>query len=193
MIEIFLLVTAVSTDCFASAISLGSAGIRLPFRSALIISGTGTLFLGISVGFAEMLGTVIPESLCGVISSVMLVVLGIFNLLKNYISMLGAPQKGSTVELYFDGTAADRDNSKSISTKEAAALSVALSADSLVTGVSAGLGDMNIPLLCVCTFAAGLAAVVIGWKIGKKIVASFNIDLGWLCGVMLIILALVKI
>lgn len=192
MIKILLLVTAVSIDCFASAISLGSAGIKLPFRSALIISGMGTLFLGVSVGFAEMLGKIIPENLCEVISSAMFIVLGIFNLLKNYIGKLHTPQKGSTAELYFNGTAADRDASKSISAKEAAALSVALSADSLVTGISAGLEDMNIPLLCICTFTAGLAAVSLGWRLGKKIVASFDIDLGWLCGVMLIILAVVK-
>lgn len=139
-----------------------------------------------------MLDKIIPESLCGVISSVMLIALGLFNLLRNYIGRLLEKKGNNAVELYFDGTAADRDNSKSISPKEAAALSVALSADSLVTGISAGLGDMNVPILCVCTFAAGLVAVMAGWQLGRKIVASFDIDLGWLCGVMLIILAVVK-
>ncbi len=139
-----------------------------------------------------MLGMVIPENLCGIISSATLVTLGLFNLMRNYIGKLIAKKGNNAVELYFDGKAADRDNSKSISPKEAVALSVALSADSIVTGISAGLGDMNIPLLCVCTFIMGLAAVTVGWQIGRKIVASFDIDLGWLCGVILIILAIVK-
>ncbi len=192
MIEIILLVVAVSTDCFTSAIGLGGAGIKLPLRSVLIISGVGTLFLGISVGFAEMLETVIPQQLCEAISSLMLIALGLFNLLKNYIGRFLSKKKGGTIELYFNGRAADRDNSKSISSGEAVALATALSADSLVTGISAGLGDMNLPLLCVFTFLAGIASVSLGWRLGRKVVASFDIDLGWLCGAMLIILAAVK-
>ena len=191
MIKILLLVAAVSTDCFASAIGLGSAGIKLPFRSVLIISGTGTLFLGFSVGFAEMLCTVIPESVCGIIYSAALAALGIFNLLKNYIGKYLARKK-RPAPIYFDGTSADRDNSKSISPAEAAVLAVALSADSLITGISAGLGNMNLPLLCLLTFLAGIAAVSIGWRLGRKIITSLNIDLGWLCGAILIILAFVR-
>lgn len=192
MIKILLLVAAVSTDCFTSSIGIGGAGIKIPFRSALIISGVGTLFLGLSVGFAEMLSAVIPQTLCGVIYSITLIALGIFNLLKNYIGKFLKKKENKAVAIFFDGTAADKDNSKSISTKEAAALAIALSADSLVTGISAGLSDMNVPLLCVCTFIAGIAAVSIGWQLGRKIVSSFRIDLGWLCGAILIILGVIK-
>lgn len=190
MIKILLLVAAVSTDCFASAMALGSAGIKLPFRSTLIISGAGTLFLGISAGFAEMLCTVIPESLWGTIYSAALITLGVFNLLKNYIGKF-FKGKDTPAALCFDGTSADRDNSKSISPAEAVTLAVALSADSLVTGISAGLGNMNLPLLCLLTFLAGIAAVSLGWRLGRKIVTSLNLDLGWLCGVILIVLAFV--
>lgn len=195
MVKILLLVAAVSTDCFTSAVALGSAGIKLPFRSSLIISGVGTLFLGISVGFAEMLCTVIPESVCGIIYSATLAALGLFNLLKNYIGKFLTHKKDKSnnpAALYFDGTAADRDNSKSISPTEAIALAIALSADSLVTGISAGLGDMNVMILCLCAFLAGLAAVSLGWRLGRRLVASFDIDLGWLCGAILILLAFIR-
>ncbi len=193
MVKILLLVAAVSTDCFTAAVGIGSAGIKIPFRSTLIISSVGTLFLCISVGFAEMLSAVVPESICGIISAAALVSLGIFNLLKNYFGKLvSRKNRSSPASLYFNGAAADTDNSKSISPKEAIALSIALSADSLVTGISAGLGKMNLPLLCIGAFLAGIAAVSLGWRLGKKIVSSLNLDLGWLCGAMLIILAFVK-
>lgn len=190
MVRSLLFVAAMSTDCFASAMGLGSAGIKLPFRSTLIISGAGTLFLALSAGFAEMLCTVIPESLWGTIYSATLIALGVFNLLKNYIGKFFSRSNNPAV-LLFDGTSADKDKSKSISPAEAAALAVALSADSLVTGISAGLGNMNIPLLCALSFLAGIASVSLGWRLGRKVVTSLNLDLGWLCGVILIVLAFV--
>lgn len=189
MIRTIFFVAAMSMDCFTSAMGLGSAGIKVPFRSTLIISGTGTLFLALSAGFAEMLCTVIPESLWGTIYSATLIALGVFNLLKNYIGKFFS--RSSPATLLFDGTSADKDNSKSISPAEAAALAVALSADSLVTGISAGLGNMNMSLLCALSFLAGIASVSLGWRLGRKIVTSLNLDLGWLCGVILIVLAFV--
>ncbi|MBQ8787623.1 MAG: manganese efflux pump [Oscillospiraceae bacterium] len=195
MVKIFLLVTAVCTDCFAAAVGIGSAGIKIPFRSSLIISSIGTLFLCISVGFAEIIRLVIPENICGIISSLLLILLGIFNLLQNYFKkVINQKQldKSNPAALYFDGTAADTDNSKSISSREALMLSVALSADSLVTGVSAGLGKMNLPLLCGGALIAGVASISLGCCLGRKIVSSININLGWLCGAVLIILAFIK-
>ncbi len=195
MIKILLLITAVCTDCFAAAIGIGSAGIKIPFRSSLIISAVGTAFLCLSVGFAEILRIVIPENICGIISTVLLLSLGFFNLFSNCFKKMVDRKKlagSNPAALYFNGAAADMDNSKSISPKEAVVLSIALSADSLVTGISAGLGKMNLPLLCGGALIAGVAAISIGWRLGRKIVSSFNINLGWICGAVLIILAFAR-
>ena len=94
--------------------------------------------------------------------------------------------------MLFDGTAADKDNSKSISAKEAAALSVALSADSAITGVSTGLGEISLPLLLIMTFAAGLVSVTAGQALGRKAASAMDMDLGKLCGLILIVLAFVR-
>ena len=94
--------------------------------------------------------------------------------------------------LFFDGAAADTDNSKSISPREAVALAAALSADSLVTGVSAGLDDLNVPMLAAVSFAAGLLTISIGWRLGQKIASSQKLKLGRLCGAALIVLAFLK-
>ena len=57
-----LLVMAVSMDGFAAALGMGSSGIKIPLRSALIISFTGTLFLGVSVAFGDAAESFIPET-----------------------------------------------------------------------------------------------------------------------------------
>lgn len=197
MLKNILLIGALCIDGFAAAVGIGSAGIKIPFRSAVIISLIGTLFLSCSVAFAGVISLVLPLGSCRVISFLLLISLGIFNLFQNYFKALFSRRKRDTakndpVRLFFDGAAADTDNSKSISCREALALSVALSADSLVTGISAGLGEIDLPVLAAGVFAAGLLSVLIGWRIGRKLASALNINLGWLCGAVLIILAFLK-
>lgn len=201
MLKILLLTAAVCTDGFASAAGIGAAGIKIPAQSSVIISFTGALFLSCSAAFADLIGKFIPERVCGAVSFILLILLGLFNLFqerfKRLAERIGArsAQNGKSrnpAALFFDGSAADADNSKSISPREAVALAAALSADSLVTGVSAGLDDLNVPMLAVVSFAAGLISISLGWRLGRKIASSLKINTGWLCGAVLIVLAFLK-
>lgn len=201
MLKILLLTAAVCTDGFAAAVGMGAAGIRIPTQSSVIISFTGALFLSCSAAFADLIGKFIPEKVCGVVSFILLILLGLFNLFQERFRRLAekigtrSGKDGKTnnpAVLFFDGTAADADNSKSISPREAVALAAALSADSLVTGVSAGLDDLNVPILAVVSFAAGLLSISLGCRLGRKIASTLNINLGWLCGAVLIVLAFIK-
>lgn len=197
MLKILLLTAAVCTDGFAAAVGIGAAGIKIPAQSSVIISFTGALFLSCSAAFADLIGKFIPERICGAVSFVLLILLGLFNLFQEFFRRLAERLKnGGKVQnpavLFFDGTAADTDNSKSISPREAVALAAALSADSLVTGVSAGLNDLNVPILAVVSFAAGLLSISLGCRLGRKIASSLKINLGWLCGAALIVLAFLK-
>ena len=193
MLRIILLILAVSTDGFASAIGLGSAGIKVPFRSAAVISTVGTAFLTLSVCFADVLERFIPVSVCGIISSAVLILLGIFNLLHGVLKRktLKNQDKNTAIAVFFDGTKADTDHSKTISCKEALLLSAALSADSLVMGISAGLGEIMLVPLIVLSFAMGLGAVMGGAAIGKRMISGGDPDLQWLCGIILIVLAFI--
>ena len=196
MIKILLLVFAVSVDGFAAALGMGSAGIKIPFRSALVISFTGTLFLVLSAALSGAARFAVPERACGMISFILLTALGVFDLLKNFLKDLVFKNKNGSnnpAVLLFDRTAADKDGSKSISVKEAAALSVALSADSAVTGISAGFGSRGIALLAALSFAVGLLSVMIGQKLGKIAFSLINKDLGWICGAALIALAILNL
>lgn len=179
-------------DGFSAAVGIGSAGIKIPLRSAVMISFTGTLFLSVSVALAGAARIAVPEAVCSAVSFILLIALGIFNLFRNFFrKILSGTEKSreNPAMLLFDGTAADKDDSKSISVREAVALSIALSADSAVTGISAGLGNISLPILSAMTFAVGLASILIGWKLGSAAAKAFDADLGWLCGVVLIVLA----
>ncbi len=196
MLKNLLLILAVCTDSFAASVGLGSAGIKIPVKSALIISITGTLFLTLSVCFADIIETIIPNEICKMLSFILLIALGLFNLFRNVFKTALDKKKNKNnnnpVNIYFNETAADADNSKIISVKEALVLSVALSADSLVTGISAGFTGYNIPLLTIMTFAIGFTAIQTGSFIGRKISTVKKLNLSWLCGVILILLAFLR-
>lgn len=192
MIKSLLLVAAVCIDGFAAAVGIGSAGIKIPIRSAAIISLVGTLFLSVSAAFAGLLKYAVSAELCSRLSFILLMGLGIFNLFQNFFKNIlsrRGTKKGNPAMMFFDGASADTDNSKSISAKEALVLSAALSADSVVTGIGAGLGKISLPMLSILTFCAGLISIICGEKLGRKIVSTLRINLGWLCGTILIILA----
>lgn len=193
MIKALLLTIAVCTDSFAAAAGIGGAGIKIPFRSAAVISLVGTFFLTASAAASEVLKLCINSELFGVLSFGLLFGLGVFNLFQNFfkgiISKKLDGDKNSPAKLFFDETAADADNSKSISVREALALSVALSADSVVTGISSGSLELNLPLLSAVCFFTGVPAVLLGTLLGEKLQSALKINLGWLSGAVLIVLA----
>lgn len=93
------------------------------------------------------------------------------------------------LRLYLDDTAADFDNSKSLSTAEAAALSLAGSLDSAAIGLSSGISVTSPLLVSVFAIICGSAAILLGNLTGKKI-SSLNHDFSWVGGIMLILFAL---
>lgn len=195
MLKIFLLILAVCTDCFAAAIGLCSAGIKIPTKSTVIISIVGTISLTLSVYFADIIKTFIPVEICSMLSFILLVTLGLFNIFQNTVKHLLKKKElknNNPVNLFFNQTAADADNSKTISPKEALFLSIALSADSLVTGISAGFASYNIVILTVMAFIVGFCLIKAGCFIGTKIISSKKINLNWICGLMLILLAFLR-
>ena len=92
---------------------------------------------------------------------------------------------------YLDETKADCDSSKTLSSKEAVTLALALSADSLASGFGAGLGGANIIRIALISLAVGLASIVAGSFFGQK-AACKKPRLSWLSGAILIILGLFK-
>ena len=193
MLEIILLITAVSVDGFVSAIGISSAGIKIPWCSAIVISLTGTLFLGTAVFFSDYIAEFIPEQICSGISTAILVMLGILNLFHGSISRKSNEKScPKAVKMYFDGTQADKDLSKSISCAEAVILAAALSADSLVTGMGAGLDGMDIIPLLLFSAVSGVISICSGTYIGRHIIFTGKLNLQWIGGILLILLAFTK-
>lgn len=204
MLSAVLLIIAISIDAFAVSITYGIKKIKIPFVSAMIISLTGTGFLLLSLFLAKLVTNYIDKSICTILSIILLMTIGFTDLFQSSIKSYLRKHKGQAnvsfsvfnisfaVDIFLDETKADRDNSKTLSAKEAIMLAIALSVDSLATGFSAGLSITNILAQIVMCFFAGIIFCLAGRAIGEKIQAKSRIDLSWLSGVILIILAISK-
>jgi putative sporulation protein YtaF len=193
MFQLILLITAVTVDGFAAAVTMGGAGIRIPTRSAAVLALTGTAFLGISVFFADSLSLFVNPLVFKILSAALLTILGVINIFKARLRCLfEARIKGNSV-IFLDELRSDTDCNKIISVKEAVALSVVLSADSLATGAaSSAITEGIFPLTLICTYICGFSLVAAGNRLGMKMSCITKIDFEKICGVILIILAAVN-
>jgi len=63
----------------------------------------------------------------------------------------------------------------------------------LAVGFGVAMGNINTLALIICSYFTGVIAVIFGSYLGNKISKKTNLDLSWLSGVILIILAFSKI
>lgn len=205
MLQSLLLVLSLCLDTFVASIAYGADKIKIPFYSSIIINLICSLFLGISIFLGDILNNFIPINLATFFSFILLLSLGIYRIfevfLKKYIRKVSSKDKPITfkvfdfkfvLQIYADETKADYDNSKLLNAKEAFYLAVALSFDSLAVGFSSGLAYVNYTQVVLLCFLIGILCLILGSKFGRYFSNIIDINLSWLSGALLIILAFIK-
>ena len=204
MIETLLLVFTLSLDAFIASVAYGTNKIKMPFMSITIINITCSSFLALSLFLGSAIKKLIPEGITLLISFTVLMLLGVFYLLqslvKSYITKTSVLNKAIKlkisdliISIYIDETSADFDNSKNLNPKEALYLAIALSLDSLAIGLSNSLTNTNYIQIIFLSLFSGMIAVWSGLLMGRKLVEKSNINISWLSGIILIVLAIMKI
>jgi len=206
VLESILLVLVLSIDAFAASIAYGLNDIKIPIRSILVIDFICAFFLGLSMLIGSMFRMLIPERILIIISFFILLSLGIYYLFEGIVKanlekVLKSNRKikvnvfnlGLIVEIYVDQTKADINFSKDLSSKEALYLGAALSLDSIAVGFGSGIMDINYLQVVIFSLIFGIIAIWGGLLVGRKFALNTKIDLSWLSGIILIILAISKI
>lgn len=202
MIESLLLVIALSLDSFATSTAYAASGIRIPLRAGLILAAVSSAVLGLSLSASLLIQQWISPMACTVLSFALLAAMGLGCLCQSYIKdrlrkradnrkqmQFKISNIGFVLDIFLDETKADAGDSKTLSCKEAFALSIALSIDSLATGIGSGLAMDNHMLLVGLCFAFTLAAVLLGKCIGGKLARMLKHNLSYLSGALLLVLA----
>jgi len=201
-LEALLLAAILSIDIFAVSFAYGSSKIKIPLKSIMIITIIGSIILGLSIYLGASFLPFIPEGLAEALSFGILFMLGLAKIFDSVIKRLIRKRSDSLkkmefsafnlrfiLNVYADPEKADIDKSRIISPKEAVAVAVAVAIDAFALGFGAGLSDVNHLQIIVFSLVIDVAAVVLGCFIGGKIAKKSTINLAWLGGVILILLA----
>lgn len=205
-IEAVLLVTILSLDAFVASFAYGTDKIKIPFSSVLVINVICSGILAIALFLGSVVKPFVPENLTTIICFVLLMGLGLVRFSHTYIKGWLKKCEDHTKNLefkfldihfllrvYADSTEADRDHSRVLSPLEAASLALALSLDGLAVGFGAGLTEINYLQVILFSLLFTIIAVLLGCFIGRKVAEKLHLDLSWISGLLLIILAIMKL
>lgn len=206
MCNIILLVLALCTDSFVASIAYGANRVHISWEKIL---GVNLICSGL-LGFALFLGGAVhglfPEDFARVVGFTCLLLLGVVKLLdymiKKYINSHVNVHKALSfsvaglsviVSIYGNPLKADWDHSKSLSWKETAVFSLAMSIDSLAAGALSGLLEMPVVLPALVSLVLGTGVMYTGVFLGNKLAAKKDWDLTWVSGILFILLAFLKL
>jgi len=206
ILEAIILTSALSMDAFVASFAYGSNKIKIPMLSVQIINTICSTMLGISLIIGTLIKQYIPDWLTAIVCFIILFVLGIIKLLDSIIKSVirrynnfnkeiefSAFNLKFILNLYANPEEADIDSSRTISSKEATSLAIALSLDGLVVGFGTVLGNMNGIVVFIASLVTGIIAIMLGGYIGNKIAGKLPFNLSWLSGILLIVLAFLKL
>ncbi|MBC8586971.1 sporulation membrane protein YtaF [Paratissierella segnis] len=203
--ETILLVLILSLDSFLTSIAYGTNKIKIPFSSIIIINIVCTFFLSISLLLGSQIRKILPGNIAVIVSFALLFLMGLYylfeGLIKSHIEKKSVKSKIKLkifniyiiVDIYLDETKADFNKSKKLDSIEAIALATTLSIDSLAIGFGSSLSNVNGIYILGLSFLFGIFSVWSGQLIGRKLIENSKLNLSWLAGVILIILAFLKI
>lgn len=198
---IFLL--AVSVDSLSAGFSYGAAGVKIKPLSALFLVFIPSTAITLMTMAGSFLFSLFPAWLFSAASFFILFILGCEKLMESLFRHLAArrpniisnwvcriKQLNIVFTIYFSPQDANKEDLSVLSAKEAFFLSLALSLDSIFAsmafsyqGVSPLIFFLTAALIHFLLFFAGLL-------IGSLLSRKFSIDLTWLSGLFLLLLAL---
>lgn len=208
LFEALLLTSVLSIDALVSGFAYGTNKIKIPIGSGIIIAVVCSLTLGLSLFAGSFVGTYINQHVTLVICVILLIVLGLIkifdSLIKGFIKKHTVKKqlrfKLFTFTLILNVIAspeeADADKSKVLSLHEAITLAIALSLDGMAVGLGAGMSAISIPFDCLSialSFIFNLSFIFLGRFIGNKVAQKTALNLSWVGGAILIILAIIKL
>ncbi len=205
-LDAILLVSALSMDAFVASFAYGTSKIKIPFKSAIIINIVCSTILGIALFMGSIISNFIQPAFTTSICVTVLLMLGLAKLFDSTLKSLINKNCNYCRDLSFrlfdfkfflrvclDSTEADADHSLELSPKESFSLAVALSLDGLAAGFSTGLLSVNIIQIILFSLIINMIAVLAGCFLGNKVAERSDLNLSWLSGATLILLAFLKL
>lgn len=198
---VFLL--AVTLDSLTAGLTYGTRKVHIKALSYIILVCVPAFFIAAANQIGALLAYLLPPQALSWISFTLLSVLGISKLAESLIRRLAgrhpslARNWGCKIKqiniiftIYLSPEDANQEDLQILSAKEALLLSLALSLDSILVGMA--FTAEPIPWIFLFLFAVlfNLFFFLLGYLFGRFLCHLFHVDLSWLSGLFLLLLAL---
>ncbi|KMT23200.1 manganese efflux pump [Clostridium cylindrosporum] len=206
MLESILLVSLLCVDSFVVSFGYGTNNIKLPIKSINIITLVSSLVLGISLFLGSIISRILTPSITLAICFSILFLIGSLRLfesiLKSYLRRKSINSRNYTFNIFdvkfnIDMSVAkeclDRNKTKIVGVKEAFSIALACSLDGMAIGFGAALVGINYIEVIILSFIFNTIVLILGSFIGRKINEKISLNLSWISGLLLIIIAFMKL
>ncbi len=200
--SLLLFLVAVSLDSLTAGFSYGAGRVHIKALSLLFLACVPALFITAAGRIGEVVGSLLPSGVLPVLSFFMLAAIGVAKLLESLIrsiakkhpSLMGnwgcqIKQINIIFTVYLSPEEANRTDLQVLSAKEALLLSLALSLDSVLVGMAFPSAAVPPLTLFLCATLFNLFLFITGCLTGRLLSRVLRIDLSWLSGLCLLLLA----
>ncbi len=200
---LLLFLTAVSMDSLTAGLTYGTQRVALRPAACLILIFVPSLFITAANRIGSFLYFFLPQTALPFLSFTLLTVLGISKLTESLLRLLTRKYPGLTrnrglkikqlniiLTVYLSPEDANQEDLQILSAREALLLSLALSLDSVLVGMA--FTAERLPMMPLFLLAAlfNLLLFGAGYGFGHLVSSVLRIDLSWLSGLFLLLLAL---
>lgn len=206
MLESIMIVTALSLDVLVVSFGYGTNKVKIPFSSTTIINVVCSSILGISLFAGAIVKKFLPVNLTVAICFSILFILGSVRLFESLFkahlrrkNISSKNFKFSLFDLNFNlniganEESLDIINERILNTAEAFSIAIACSLDGVAIGFGSGLAGVNYLQVFLFSLISDMVAVLIGCFVGRKVAEKVNLNLSWISGTLLLILAFMKL
>lgn len=200
--SLLLFLVAVSLDSLTAGFSYGTERVHIKVLSLLVLACVPALFITAAGGLGELIGSLLPPGVLPFLSFFMLAAIGVAKLLESLIrslakkhpSLMGnwgcqIKQLNIIFTVYLSPEEANRTDLQVLSAREALLLSLALSLDSVLVGMAVPAADIPWLALFFAASFFNLLLFVVGCFSGRLLSRALRVDLSWLSGLCLLLLA----
>ena len=194
---------AVTLDSLTAGLTYGTRKVRIQPLSYLILICIPALFITAANQLGTLLACLLPPQVLPWISFLLLFLLGISKIIESLIRRLAAKHPSLTrnwgckikqiniiFTIYLSPEYANGEDLQILSATEALLLSLALSLDSILVGMAFTTDAVSWVFLFLLAVLFNLLFFLIGYLAGHVLCHLFHVDLSWLSGLLLLLLAL---
>lgn len=168
-------IVAVSADVFACGFAYGSGSLHVGFKKVMLINIIGSSMLGAGLFIGYFLSFALKDSLSMWLGLCIFTALGLGKLLQWLITR----KKNKAKKI------------RKVTWRETILLGIMLSIDGMTAGIGASMTFLSLTFIFIVLGISLFSDVIfymLGQQLGQKFAQKTSLDLGWLSGVVLLLL-----